>query len=201
MRFTDTQIQDMLQAYRPWIVRKSLAFKQSIREDLVQEAMLEVWGLLKSYSFSMGKPPIDYLIKRRAHWRMLDIATDGKPYTGEVTTHRSPHTVKDTVPLPLMSDSLSETSIDGLMGSSGVFYEDDLSSVDFDKARHRIVDILKSALTAKQKKFVALRFYENWSYSEMATEFGYWPSGILTAQSKTRLKSELSEFRELVTSD
>lgn len=184
MSFTDSEIDDILAKYEPWVRRKARQFPKFPAEDLVQEALIAMWKELKKYDFEKGIP-VDYIMKRRCSWRMMDIVS-GKPWTSSDPHYRhagvrfNPYSVGE---LPNNSEDLAAAQA--------------FESVEFSAHAKDIADALRR-LTDRQKEYAVVRLMYGFKQSEIIGRFGYEAHGLLTRRHKDELRKSLSHLESLV---
>jgi RNA polymerase sigma factor (sigma-70 family) len=184
LNFTDFEIDAILAKYEPWARWKAKQFPKFPAEDLVQEALLAMWKELKKYDPDKGIP-LDYIMKRRCSWRMMDIVS-GKPWTSDQPYYR--HTG-----LKFATSSLDET----FNGVEDSYAEDAFISSEFSYHHKDIVDALKN-LTPRQREYAVVRFMYGFKQSEIIDYFGYEAHGLLTKNHKDKLRKSLSHLESLV---
>jgi RNA polymerase sigma factor (sigma-70 family) len=180
------EISETLEEYTPWVRRKALQFSSSNfpTDDLVQEALLAMWKELIKYDES--KPPLDYIMKRRATWRMQDMV-GGRPWTTGESTYRD----KGLIHTPQPAGDLTEEyySLDNSVES----YTD----VDFTIYRDDIVDALNK-LTPKQREYAVVRYMYGYKHSEIIEHFGYEAHALVQEIHKEKLRKSLAHLESLV---
>lgn len=184
MSFTDSEIDAILAQYEPWARWKAKQFPKFPAEDLVQEALIAMWKELKKYDPCKGIP-IDYIMKRRCSWRMMDIAS-GKPWTSSNPYYRHIGLKFDPIPIGGTSSDFKDTSA-----------EQAFDSVEFSAHSKDIARALKG-LTSRQREYAVVRLMYGFKQSEIVEHFGYEAHGLLTKKHKDELRKSLSHLESLV---
>lgn len=184
LSFTDTEIDAILARYEPWVRWKAKQFPKFPLEDLVQEALIAMWKELKKYDASKGIP-LDYIMKRRCSWRMMDIAS-GKPWTSDQPYYRH-------AGLKFNTSSLEDT----FNGIEDYAAEAAFNEVDFAVHREDIAKALGD-LTDRQREYAVVRLMYGFKQSEIVDHFGYEAHGLLTKKHKDKLRKSLSHLESLV---
>lgn len=184
MSFTDSEIDAILAQYEPWVRWKAKQFSKFPAEDLVQEALIAMWKELKRYDPAKGIP-LDYIMKRRCSWRMMDIAS-GKPWTSDQPYYR--HTG-----LKFTASSLDEV----FNGIEDTYAEDSFRAAEFSAHTEDIVKALKG-LTERQREYAVVRLMYGFKQSEIVDYFGYEAHGLLTKKHKDQLRKSLAHLESLV---
>ena len=184
MSFTDSEIDAMLAQYEPWARWKAKQFPGFPAEDLVQEALIAMWKELKKYNPDKGIP-VDYIMKRRCVWRMMDIVS-GKPWTSAEPYYRHSGLKFPTLSLDESFNGVVDVSATGAM-----------ESVEISAHAQDIADALKN-LTPRQQEYAVVRLMYGFKQSEIVERFGYEAHGLLTKEHKDMLRKSLSHLESLV---
>ena len=184
MSFTDAEIDAILAQYEPWVRWKAKQFPKFPAEDLVQEALIAMWKELKKYDPEKGIP-VDYIMKRRCSWRMMDIVS-GKPWTSDQPYYR--HTG-----LKFDASSLEDV-FNGVEDNSS---EEAFRSVEF-SAHAKDIAAALNKLTERQREYAVVRLMYGFKQSEIIDYFGYEAHGLLTKKHKAELRKSLSHLESLV---
>jgi RNA polymerase sigma factor (sigma-70 family) len=190
LSFTDSEIDAILAQYEPWVRRKAKQFPKFPAEDLVQEALIAMWKELKKFDPSKNIP-LDYIMKRRCSWRMMDIVS-GKPWTSNEPYYR--HTglkSNDTVSL---DEPYSQGAYDQARDFSA---ERAFEDVDFSYHFKDIKGAL-NGLTSRQREYAVVRLMYGFKQSEIIDHFGYEAHGLFTNKHKDQLRNDLSHLESLV---
>ncbi len=183
MALSNQEISDVLEKYTPWVRVKAKSYASSVypEDDLVQEALLAMWKELIKYDDS--KPPLDFVMKRRAQWRMLDLV-GGRPWTTGESLYRDPGLIHTPIPL----EEIFETSHNIL---------EDTSSIDFTMYREDILNALKQ-LTPKQREYAVVRYMYGYKESEIVEYFGYEAHALVKERHREQLRASLSHLESMV---
>lgn len=184
MSFTDSEIDAILAQYEPWARWKAKQFPKFPAEDLVQEALIAMWRELKKYDPSKGIP-VDYIMKRRCSWRMMDIAS-GKPWTSSDPYYRHTGLKFSALPMEEMSSQVRDDSA-----------ERAYDEVEFHAHAKDISNALKE-LTPRQQEYAVVRLMYGFKQSEIVDHFGYEAHGLLTKKHKDSLRKSLAHLESLV---
>jgi RNA polymerase sigma factor (sigma-70 family) len=184
LSFTDSEIDAILAQYEPWARWKARQFPKFPAEDLVQEALIAMWKELKKYDPDKGIP-VDYIMKRRCSWRMMDIVA-GKPWTSSDPYYRHTGLKFTATPMEEMSSQIRDPSA-----------EQAFDSAEFSAHAGEIADAL-NGLTPRQREYAVVRLMYGFKQSEIIEHFGYEAHGLLTKKHKDQLRESLSHLESLV---
>lgn len=185
MQLSDAEIDQILSSNTGLFHQLAKNHPELPEEDLVQEAMIAVWKELKKYDSSKNCA-VSTIVHRRAAWKMLDIAVRKYPWT---SAHKKTSRYTKTYYVNSMSnEDLPETEY-----SESIFKD-----VEFSTCAKDIKLAISDSLTPKQQRYIAMRFYEGRSNSEIKEEFGYVPWNMLGADIKGKLRCRLGHLESMV---
>ena len=223
---------EILDSYTNWIHRialKSLRRSDARFDDAVQEARIAAWKALKEHTPDRG--PLDYWVKQRIHWTILDIVQDRRPFTGEkraapaVTQTRGTESREKIRAFLRTNTRATNKEISAATGltPATISYHMKRMTHDVEKPATTLLsalmedpqfdivaagDLLESVteayhngeisealnvLTANERRYVSLRFWEELTHAEIAEKFGYNPGAVWT-QAKKKLKPKLQHL-------
>lgn len=196
MKYTENEIADTLAEYSPWVRYKAKQFPSFPADDLAQEALLAMWKELIKYEIG-SKIPIDYIMKRRATWRMLDIVS-GRPWTSYKDYKRHTGLIHNPVVMsPLRSENASSGENDrdtqlerATLESARCVYDE----VEYTLYYDDIVDALKEHLTPRQQEYLLVLAYGG----STREHFGYDAHTMITKKHKEKLQRSLAHLEEMV---
>jgi len=181
-----TEEEQILKDYDRWlhIEASKLSSASYDIEDLVQEGRVAMWKALKTFDPARGKLPS--WLTYKAKNRMLTCVTSN---LWEGTQRKTGNHSLKVNPIPVSPELIPEMDFCKISDSS-----------DFAYHGKQITDAVKR-LTAKQQKYVYMRFWQGMVASEMVQEFGYNPNGLWASKdsgAKARLKETLAHLKETV---
>jgi hypothetical protein len=174
LNYTEDEIAEMLSKYSPWVRNKARQFPSFPEDDLVQEALLAMWKELVKYKMG-SKIPIDFIMKRRATWRMLDIVS-GRPWTSYKNYKRHAGLRLTTVPLDADECAIGSLEID-----------------DCYLYRQEVRDVLASTFSIEQRKYVVLKYMYDFKNPELKELAGSKPHAI-----EKKLRTSMAHLKDLV---
>lgn len=198
----DGNFDEILASYIPWLHWKAKGFPAFPEDDLVQEALVAMWKEL------VKRPddcpiPMDYVMKRRATWKMQDIAK-GKPWLQEKDYKR--HTGLRHSPVfmsPLsdpdgMIDYTSPLERAAVLHGHSQLRDSAYEAAEFSMYRDEIWEAINTEFTPRQAEYMAVRYVSNAKNSEIVEHFGYEAHALVTKKHKEKLQQSLAHLESLV---
>lgn len=183
MAFTDSEVEEILSRNKPWLYAKARQFPVLPADDLVQEALIAMWKELKSFNRDV---PVDVHLRRRAYWKMLDLA-GGRPWT---TCEPYNKTRIKEVPCALGEIDKYDIVDDSTISA--------MDRVEYSTCRSDIDRVFTEILTPKQAKYLTLKYIDQKNSTELTEAFGYEPHSIIVKSTKTKLKTAMAHLEDMV---
>jgi len=160
---------ELLETFRPWLRKVASTMTSPDRvEDMAQEGWIALW---KAWKVMPDGANLDYWCKAAARRKMLNVLRDSRA-------------------------ALRDIRVTALFADLGQVMEPSTSMAAVELAYHAgEISAALDTLTTRQREYVVLRFWNEWTRTELDQHFRTRNSGAMWQSSRTKLARELGHLR------